>query len=115
MKKLVVEYLPMDSLTAYDGNAKEHPKKQVDEIVQSIKQFGFDDPIAVWGKNNAIVEGHGRLLALQKMSEKDRAKAGVEGGTSPLSAWTICPKKNGGNISSYTTRQTWTLGLIWIR
>lgn len=83
MKKLVVEYLPMDSLTAYDGNAKEHPKKQVDEIVQSIKQFGFDDPIAVWGKNNAIVEGHGRLLALQKMSEKDRAKAGVEGGARP--------------------------------
>lgn len=115
MEKLVVEYLPMDSLTAYDGNAKEHPKKQVDEIVQSIKQFGFNDPIAVWGENNTIVEGHGRLLALRKMSEKERAKAGVEGGASPLSAWTTCPKKSGGSISSCTTRQIWTLGLIWIR
>ena len=78
MKKLVIEYLPMTAITPYDGNAKEHPEKQVGEIVQSIKQFGFDDPIAVWGEKNVIVEGHGRLLALQKMSEKERAKAGVE-------------------------------------
>ena len=84
MKKLVIEYLPMTAITPYDGNAKEHPEEQVGEIVQSIKQFGFDDPIAVWGEKNVIVEGHGRLLALQKMSEKERAKAGVEKGMVPV-------------------------------
>ena len=84
MKKLVIEYLPMTAITPYDGNAKEHPEEQVGEIVQSIKQFGFDDPIAVWGEKNVIVEGHGRLLALKKMSEKERAKAGVEKGMVPV-------------------------------
>lgn len=84
MKKLVIEYLPMTAITPYDGNAKEHPEEQVGEIVQSIKQFGFDDPIAVWGEKNVIVEGHGRLLALKKMSEKERTKAGVEKGMVPV-------------------------------
>lgn len=67
MEHLKIEYLPIDALTPYDRNAKEHPQEQVDQIVESIRQFGMNDPIGVWGKNNLIVEGHGRLLALQQM------------------------------------------------
>ena len=58
-----IEYMRTEALRAYAGNAKEHPPEQVGQIAESIKQFGFNDPIAVWGKDNTVVEGHGRLEA----------------------------------------------------
>lgn len=63
---LSIEYLPIDAITPYDGNAKEHPESQVDQIVDSIRQFGFNDPIAI-DENGTLIEGHGRLLAARKM------------------------------------------------
>lgn len=59
--------LPVDSLTPYSRNAKKHPPEQIEEICASIRHFGFDDPIGVWGENNLIVEGHGRVLAAKKL------------------------------------------------
>lgn len=29
--------------------------------------MGFDDPIGIWGENNIIVEGHGRLMAAKEL------------------------------------------------
>lgn len=52
-----------DALTAYAGNAKAHTPEQIEQIAESIRQFGFNDPIAVWGPDNTIVEGHGRAQA----------------------------------------------------
>ena len=63
--------LKIADLTPYENNAKEHPKKQIEEIKNSIKQFGFCDPVGIWGENNIIVEGHGRVLALQEMGETE--------------------------------------------
>lgn len=67
MEHLKIEYLPIDSLKPYEGNAKEHPQEQIDQIIASIREFGMNDPIAIYGKEHLIVEGHGRLLALQQM------------------------------------------------
>lgn len=64
--ELKVEYMAVGDLKQYPGNAKRHPKKQVAEIRESIEQFGFNDPIAIW-RNNEIIEGHGRLLAALEM------------------------------------------------
>jgi hypothetical protein len=61
-----VETLWIDKITPYSGNAKEHPDWQVDQIVKSIKQFGFNDPIAV-DEAGVIIEGHGRYMAAVKM------------------------------------------------
>ena len=36
--------------------------------MESIKQFGMNDPIAVW--KDEIVEGHGRLIACMKLGMK---------------------------------------------
>lgn len=58
-------------LTPYENNAKKHPKKQIEEIKNSIKKFGFCDPVGIWGEKNIIVEGHGRVLALQEMGETE--------------------------------------------
>lgn len=60
---LQIERIPVSAIRAYAGNAKEHPPEQVEQIAASIEEFGFNDPIAVWGKDNTVVEGHGRLAA----------------------------------------------------
>lgn len=65
--KLEITYLPTSELTPYKNNAKLHPQEQIDQIKNSIKEFGMNDPIAVWGDENIIIEGHGRLLACQQL------------------------------------------------
>ena len=59
--------LPIESLTPYKRNARRHTDYQIDKICQSIQDYGFNDPIGVWGDENLIVEGHGRLMAAKKM------------------------------------------------
>lgn len=66
---LKIEQVPVDEISPYEGNAKKHPERQIDQIRQSIEEFGFNDPIAVW-KNNEVIEGHGRLLAAKAMGLK---------------------------------------------
>ena len=66
MEKLKVEYIDTGELKPYENNAKIHTVEQIDQIARSIKEFGMNDPIAVW-KDNEIIEGHGRLLACQKL------------------------------------------------
>lgn len=65
--RLIIEYIDIDRLSPYVKNAKKHPEWQVEQICESIKQFGMNDPIAVWGNKYEIVEGHGRLLACKKL------------------------------------------------
>ncbi|XZR29076.1 ParB N-terminal domain-containing protein, partial [Streptococcus canis] len=38
----------------------------IDQIKESIKTFGNNDPIAI-DENNVIIEGHGRYLALKAL------------------------------------------------
>lgn len=65
--KLKVEYIPIDDLTPYENNAKIHTTEQIEQIKQSIKEFGMNDPVGIWGKENLIVEGHGRLMACREL------------------------------------------------
>jgi hypothetical protein len=62
MGKLKIEYVPTESLKTYANNAKIHTAEQIEQIKKSIREFSFNDPIAVW-KDNEIIEGHGRLIA----------------------------------------------------
>ena len=61
-----IEKLKVSSLKPYENNAKLHPQEQIEQIIASIKECGFNDPIAV-DENNVIIEGHGRYLALKQM------------------------------------------------
>lgn len=70
MPELKVVTVRTDELIPYAGNAKLHPHEQIDQIAQSIQEFGNNDPIAVWHNDRGemeIVEGHGRVLALNKL------------------------------------------------
>lgn len=101
--KLNIEYLSVNSLKEYDKNAREHRSQDVSAIAKSIEEFGFDDPIGIWGEQNIIVEGHGRLLAAKKLGMKEvpcirldhltdeqrRAYALAHNKTAELSAWNM--------------------------
>ena len=62
--------LKLEELTPYENNARIHADKDISVIANSIKEFGMNDPIGIWGEKNIIVEGHGRLLALKKLGYK---------------------------------------------
>ena len=55
--------IKLKDIVPYEGNAKMHPREQVEQIKKSIQDFGNNDPIAV-DENNVIIEGHGRYMAL---------------------------------------------------
>lgn len=69
--QLKIEYLNKEELKPYANNAKIHTAEQVEQIKNSIKEFGFNDPIAIW-HDNEIIEGHGRLLAVMEMPEIEK-------------------------------------------
>lgn len=66
MENLKIEYLPVGSLKPYEKNAKKHTADQVEHIANSIREFGFRQPLVI-DKDNVLVIGHGRLLAAKKL------------------------------------------------
>lgn len=64
--ELKIEYIDIEDLKPYLNNAKIHTAEQIEQIKKSIEEFGMNDPIAVW-KENEIIEGHGRLIALKEL------------------------------------------------
>lgn len=65
-----VESIDISHITPYKKNAKLHPREQIEQIKKSIQMYGNNDPIAVWGEDNVIVEGHGRYMALCELGYK---------------------------------------------
>lgn len=70
-EQLKIVKIEIDKITPYKNNAKLHPREQIEQIKQSIIENGFNDPIAVWGEGNIIVEGHGRLIACKELGYKE--------------------------------------------
>lgn len=50
----------------YKRNAKKHDQRQIDNVAESIRQFGFAQPLVVDKANNLII-GHCRLQAAKKL------------------------------------------------
>lgn len=66
MSNLQIVQMPLAVLRPDPNNYNEHPDSQVQEIAESIQQFGFNDPILL-GPSNQIIAGHGRFLAAKKL------------------------------------------------
>lgn len=58
--------LDINLLKPYEKNNKKHPQSQVEDIAESIRQFGFKQPIVV-DKDKVIIIGHGRFEAAKKL------------------------------------------------
>ena len=97
--ELKIEYVSLDSLRPYEKNARSHGKEDLEAIIASIKDFGFNDPIGVW--HDIIVEGHGRWMAAKELGmetvpilrldeltdEQRKAYALAHNKTAELSGW----------------------------
>ena len=57
-----IVYRAIDQLTPDPANPRRHSKKQIRQIADSIKAFGFNVPILITRKGE-VIAGHGRLLA----------------------------------------------------
>jgi len=62
--------IKVSELRGYDGNAKIHTPEQIEHIANSIKEFGFRNPLLVDNGKN-IVAGHGRLEAAKALGMKE--------------------------------------------
>ncbi len=65
-----IEYTPISSLIPATRNPKRH---NIGELVNSIKRFGFVQPVAMNEESGRLVAGHGRLEALLVMKEAGEA------------------------------------------
>ena len=63
---LAITYCPVGTLRPDPRNARTHPKQQINQIVASIRQFGFVNPILA-DPDGRIIAGHGRLMAAKAM------------------------------------------------
>jgi ParB-like chromosome segregation protein Spo0J len=68
-KELNIKYRPIKELKPYKKNAKKHNKEQVEQIANSIKEFGFTQPVII-DKHDCVVAGHGRILGAKKAGLK---------------------------------------------
>ena len=57
-------------LTPYAGNAKKHDSTQIANVAESIRQFGFVQPIVI-DRDGVIVIGHCRALAAKKLGMQE--------------------------------------------
>lgn len=57
-----IELRSVLDLRPYPGNARRHSKRQIRQIAQSIRRFGFTNPVLI-GEDGEIIAGHGRVEA----------------------------------------------------
>lgn len=65
MSREHIIYKLIKDLKPYKKNAKKHSKQQIEQIANSIKEFGFTQPVLI-DKHNNVVAGHGRVLGAKK-------------------------------------------------
>lgn len=65
--RLRVNFAPVEELIPYARNARKHTPEQVSELMGSMQEWGWTNPVLADG--NGIVAGHGRVLAASKLYE----------------------------------------------
>lgn len=60
----------LSDLVPYAGNAKKHDKRQIANVAESIRQYGFVQPIVI-DRDGVIVIGHCRALAAKKLGMEE--------------------------------------------
>jgi hypothetical protein len=63
--------LPLDLIEDFQGGLKKRTKKEIDQIIKSIKEYGFSFPFFIWNGtgHNYCLDGHGRIQALSQMRQ----------------------------------------------
>jgi len=66
IKKARVKPVSVHELMPYAHNANVHPQWQIRQIVNSIQEFGFTNPVLI-DTEGTIIAGHGRVLAAHEI------------------------------------------------
>lgn len=69
MEKLEIKYIPIDNIKPYKNNPRLN-EEAIPYVMNSIKEFGFKNPI-ILDKNNVIVAGHTRLESAKRLDMKE--------------------------------------------
>ena len=62
LSQLMVTYAEIQNLVPYARNARTHSRRQIRQIADSIRTFGFTNPVLV-NRSRMIIAGHGRVAA----------------------------------------------------
>ena len=65
-EKRSYEHVKISDLHAAPRNARTHSKRQIDQIADSIRRFGFTNPVLI-DDAHVILAGHGRVAAAKDM------------------------------------------------
>ena len=63
---MTIQQIKIADIRCYAKNAKKHESSQIDKIEESIREFGFNNPILV-DSELQIIAGHGRFAAAKQM------------------------------------------------
>ena len=69
MEKLEIKYIPINDIKPYKNNPRLN-EEAIPYVMNSIKEFGFKNPI-ILDKNNVIVAGHTRLESAKRLDMKE--------------------------------------------
>ena len=53
-------YKKINELKPYENNSRTHDESQIKQICESIKEYGWTNPVLI-DENNMIIAGHGRV------------------------------------------------------
>ncbi len=70
MKDLTIQNIKLTDIRAYKNNPKLHNRAQVAKIRESIREFGFINPVLL-DENLEIIAGHGRVAAARDIGMRD--------------------------------------------
>lgn len=69
-KDMNIVNMKIKEIIPYEKNAKKHDKTQIANVAESIKRFGFAQPLVV-DKDNVLIIGHCRLLAAKQLKLRE--------------------------------------------
>ena len=65
-----IVYKKINELKQYENNSRTHDESQIKQICESIKEYGWTNPVLI-DENNMIIAGHGRVEGGKKLNIKE--------------------------------------------
>ena len=66
-KEYEFKLVNINQLKPFPRNSRKHSEMQIQQVINSINEFGFTNPILV-DEKNTIIAGHARLMAAKKLN-----------------------------------------------
>lgn len=66
----LLKTVPVNSLKVHPKNPRLHDERNIQVIMRSLKDYKQLTPLVVWGKQNYVIAGNGRLEAMRRLGQK---------------------------------------------